>query len=222
MTQGIRKTAFLSESAFRDPYLAETENAYTGVMRVALTRRLDADFLLTHAYDYGVDRFSLTPAGADEERSASSVRAGLNWRLGGAVLRFEHGLKREDGTILDARFDGAGAATTLYGAAEADVALSPRWRLKGRFASGYTMADAVGFGGLVDGFSNLTTSQFSAAVVRQGFLNDRDSLWLGVSQPLQIETGAINLTLPTAFDQLTETLSYSSESGVPGAARKAP
>ncbi len=214
MTEPMRQTPFLSQSAFADAYLPQSQDAFTTILRAALTPRLSADFLMTYAYGND-DAFSLTSAslasanGQTDGRRASAARAGLNWRMGDVRLRFEQGVRREDGAVLDARFSGATSATTVYGAAQADVALAPHWRLKGRYAAGYTMADTTGLGEFVDGFSNLTTTQFSAALVRDTLLSPGDSLWIGVSQPLLVETGSLRLTLPTAFDKTTETLIFS-------------
>jgi len=210
MSVSARRTPFLTESAFTDAYLPDAKSAITTIMRAPLSKRLTADFLVSYAYDYYDDAFGLTPDGAAQpSRSGAAIRAGLNLNLRGLQMRFEQGLRREEGAILDARFSGENTSgSTLYGAIEADWSLAPKWRLKGRYAAGYTFAQTDGFGSLIDEFSDLTTTQFSLALARNGLFGARDSLWLGVSQPLQIETGAARLTLPTGFDKLTETLSF--------------
>jgi hypothetical protein len=213
MTQPMRDTPFLNGSAFSDAFLPKTDRAVSGFAHASLTPRFSADLFMTSAddeLDDGAAAFETIDAEPREDRRTSAVRAGLTWRTRTIALRLEQGLRQEQGTILKAYFGEGTAARTLYAAVEADLLLSPRWRAKGRFSSGYTMAQTHGLGDFVDGFSNLMTTQFSAALIRQGLFGASDQLWLGVSQPLQIESGAIRMTLPTDFDPYAETLTFTS------------
>ncbi len=205
-----RRTSFLARSAFRDAYLPNAKAAVTTFMKTPLSKRVGADFLVSYAYDYYADAFGLTPDGAAARtRNAATLRAGLSYNTRNLHMRVEQGLRREQGAILDARFSGDNtSSSTVYGAVEAGWSPAQRWRLKGRFAAGYTRAETDGFGALIDDFSNLTTTQFSVALVREGLVSASDSLWLGISQPLQIETGAARLTVPTGFNKQTEALSF--------------
>ena len=205
-----RRTPFLSESAFADGFLPVSERALSGLVSAPLTKRLSADMLVAHAYDFYADDllFADAPRPFFDDRSASVMRVGLNVRLADAVLRVEQGVLQENGAILGATFDGGAGASTVYAAFEADWAFSPLWRFKGRFSAGRTFAQTDGFGQLIDEFSDLTTSQFSLSLVRDRLLNRHDSLWLGVSQPLRIEGGAALVTLPTAYDPFTDTIAY--------------
>ncbi len=210
MSIPTRRTLFLAGSAFTDGYLPDAKAAVTTIMKTPLSKHTAADFLLSYAYDYYADTFGLTLDGAAAPaRNAATIRAGLSYNTRNLHMRLEQGLRREQGAILDARFSGDNtSSSTIYGAVEADWAPAPGWRLKGRYAAGYTMAETDGFGALIDDFSNLTTTQFSIALVREGLVSASDSLWLGVSQPLQIETGSARLTLPTGFNKQTEALSF--------------
>jgi hypothetical protein len=205
-----RRTPFLARSAFRDTYLPDAKAAVTTVMKTPLSKRIAADFLVSYAYDYYADSFGLTPDGAAApSRNAATMRAGLSYITRNLHMRVEQGLRSEKGAILDARFSGDNtSSSTIYGAVEADWSPAQGWRVKGRYAAGYTRATTDGFGALIDDFSNLTTTQFSVALVREGLVSASDSLWLGISQPLQIETGAARLTLPTGFNKQTEAMSF--------------
>ena len=205
-----RRTPFLSESAFADGFLPQTERAVSAMMSAPLTKRLSADMLVSHAYDFSADDllFADAPRMFFDDRSASVMRAGLNVKLGRAALRMEQGVLQESGAILGATFDGGADASTIYTAVEADWSLSSAWRFKGRFSAGRTFAQTDGFGQLIEEFSNLATSQFSVSFVRDRLLNSRDSLWLGVSQPLRIESGAALVTLPTSYNPFTDAIAY--------------
>ncbi len=205
-----RRTPFASQSLFNDAYLPEVKGEITAVMRSALSSRITVDFLATHADDF-YSATVLSPA--DEklrgDQRVSAFRAGVNIDLPRLHLRVEQGFRREVGAIFNASFGDHSGASTFYGALDADWTLSRHWRIKTRYAAGYSFADTAGFGDLIDGFSGLTTSQFSLALVRHGLISEADSLWLGASQPLQIQSGAVRMTLPTGYNQFTETLSFS-------------
>ncbi len=205
-----RQTPFLTQAAFTDAYLPEAKTAITAMMRSPITRRISADFLISYSYAFYPENFdALGDASLSPERQASAVRVGLSYDLPNAHFRIEQGLRQETGAILDATFGENTSAETLYGAVEGEWALSPKWQIKGRYAAGYTFAGTDGFGGLVDGFSNIISSQFSISVARLGIFNDADNLWIGVSQPLQIQSGYVRMTLPTGYNQFTDTLSFS-------------
>ncbi len=209
MSVPMRHTPFITESAFSDAYLPDAKSAITSLMTMALSNNLTTDFLVSYGYDYYEDDFSLTHDSLDDaQRSGATMRAGLTYRLSNMQIRVEQGLRREAGAILDAQFGDATSSSTIYASIDADWSFAPKWRLKGRYAAGYTMAKTDGVGALIDEFSNLTTTQFSFALARNSLFTAKDSLWLGVSQPLQIETGSAQLTLPTGFDKLTETLFF--------------
>ena len=202
-----RQNPFLSEAAFADRFLPDTPSAVTSIFETPLSKNLQADFLVSYAYDYSDNTLALTSS--QQARRGATMRAGLNYYTDNLHLRFEQGVRQEEGAVLDALFLGANSsALTVYGAVEADWAMSAKWRLKARYAAGYTSAQTDGFNSFIDEFSNLTTTQFSVALARKGFLAEKNDLWLGVSQPLQIETGAARLTLPTGFDKQREILSF--------------
>ena len=206
----MRQTPFFTPGIFEDAYLPQASGAITAVLRAPVAKRVTIDFLASFADEFQVE--DLVPVSDQTQRhkqQIATMRAGFNLDLKRLRLRIEQGLRQESGAVLNASFGGNTSASTLYAAADADLTLSSRWRVKARYAAGYSISSTDGFGGLIDGFSNLTSSQFSLSVIRQGLFNRADRMWLGVSQPLQIESGSLRMTLPTGFDQLTETLSYS-------------
>lgn len=208
--QSLRRTPFLSQSAFTDAYLPEAEGALATMLQTPLSKNLHADLMIAHAYDFYTDAAPLLDIDApvNPERQASVFRAGLNFTAGRALFRLEQGLLQEEGTVLGAFFEGDASASTVYGAVEGDWAFAPLWRMKGRYALGRTDADISGFGGLIDDFSGVLSSQFSFSLSRARLFGERDSLWLGVSQPLQVSAGTASLRLPTAYDPLADELTF--------------
>ena len=205
----IRRTPFMTRTAFADAYLPQAEGAFTAAMTTPLGARLTADFLATHAYDfYAQDDAFLDAPEPHDDRRASVFRAGLTMRAGAALLRIEQGVLQEEGAVLGAAFEGGADASTFYGAVEADWAFARAWRLKGRYGLGRTMADVSGFGGLIEDISGLTTSQFSLSLSRARLFGAADSLWIGVSQPLRVDAGSASLVLPTGYDPLADQILY--------------
>ena len=205
----IRRTPFMTRSAFVDAYLPQAEGAFTASMTTQLGPRLIADFLAAHAYDFYAQGDALLDAPEPHEDRRSSVfRTGLTMRTGAALLRIEQGVLQEAGAVLGAAFEGGANASTFYGAVEADWTFAKAWRLKGRYALGRTSADISGFGGLIDDISALTTSHFSVSLSRARLFGAADSLWLGVSQPLRVDAGSASLTLPTEYNPLTDQIIY--------------
>ncbi|NNE42335.1 MAG: S8 family serine peptidase [Marinicaulis sp.] len=206
-----RETPFLTRSSFADGYLSQSTNSLVAVAKRKLTNGMSLDILLSYSFEHEPEEFFVAPLSIDHStRKTSNLRVGWNAFTGGANLRFEQGLRFEEGAILEATFGDGTAASTVYSAVDADWRTGKNWRLKARYSAGYTFAKTDGLGNFIDGFSNLMTSQFSAAIIRSSLIAKGDSFWIGVSQPLQIETGALTSTLPTGFDKITEEIIFSS------------
>ncbi len=207
----MRQTPYFTPGIFEDAYLPNAQGAITAVLRAPVAPRMTIDFLASFADEFhAVDLLPLSGQAQRRNQRVASFRAGLNLDLKRLHLRFEQGLRQEAGAVLNAGFGDNTAASTFYIAVDGDWTFSPHWRVKARYAGGYSIARTDGFGGLIDGFSDLTSSQFSVSLVRRGLFSRADRMWLGVSQPLRVQSGSVRMTLPTGFDQLTEALSYSS------------
>lgn len=160
---------------------SEQGKAWLGNVRVEdgqLERRREARALTT---------FSLA---ADRTFGAVGTALGLTW-LG------------EERTMLGAYFSdtfGGGGANTLFLDANAGWKMGGGWRLGGALRQGWTRADRVG---IVGGGSDLTSRGWSADLTKQGVFQRFDRLGLRVSQPLRVEGGGLNLTLPVAYDYAT-------------------
>ena len=134
-----------------------------------------------------LNSFSLT---ADRRFGPVDTALGVTW-LG------------EQRTVLGAYFNdtfGGGGANTMFLDANAAWHMGDGWRLGGAFRQGWTRADRSG---VIGAGSNFVSRGWSADVSKQGVLGRSDSLGLRVSQPLRVEGGGLNLTLPTSYDYNT-------------------
>jgi len=114
----------------------------------------------------------------------------------------------EDNTLLGARFHdsfGLAGADTLFLDTHAGWNFAPGWRLGGSLRQGWTSAREHG---LVANGSNLMSRSWSLDLERRGVFSGRDSLGLRVSQPLRVENGTLNLSLPVAYSYETLLAEY--------------
>lgn len=210
ITDPARSTPFLSDSAFADAYLPRGADAVTTLARFKAAKNIGVDFLMTQGRDRDTQAEALLiadglPADMPEVFVA---RAGADIAFGPAFLRLEQGFRRETGAVFNARFNDDAEAATVYAAIEAAWSPAPLWRLQGRAAAGLTFADTLGFDAFAEKTPVLTTTQFSVAASRARLFSAADSLWLGISRPLQVEAGTLHMMLPTGFDRETETLVF--------------
>ncbi|QDM41764.1 S8 family peptidase [Altererythrobacter sp. TH136] len=140
--------------------------------------------------------------GARESRGLSNWSLAADRTFGPVETALGLSWLSEDRTILGAYFAdafGGGGANTLFIDASAGWRMGDGWRLGGAFRQGFTRADRVG---LIGGGSNLVSRGWSADLTKQGVLGS-DTLGLRVSQPLRVEGGGLNLTLPVGYDYTT-------------------
>lgn len=108
----------------------------------------------------------------------------------------------ERSTVLGARFDpslGGGGATSWLTDARARLDAGDGWSLGGWVRQGWTRA-AIG-NGVGDGAA-IRTGAFAADIGKDGVVG-RDSVGVGVAQPLRVTSGSVHYTLPTLWDYAT-------------------
>lgn len=135
----------------------------------------------------------------DRNFGALQGSAGLSWMA-------------EDRTLLGGRFHdsfGLTGADTVFLDVQAGWQPAPGWRLGAMMRQGWTTAHASG---LVAPGSQLVSRSWSLDVARQGVFAADDSLGLRLSQPLRVESGALNLALPIAYDYDTLLADYGTRS----------
>lgn len=203
---------FIGEHGFRDLYLSQSNDAFAAGTKISLGEKLTADVFISHAdqADQNINGL-FDPVALEPAQSISNARIGLTRRTNGLALRFEQGLRQESGAILGADFGAGSSASTFYSAVDADWRANRFWRFSARYAAGYTFADTNGFGGFVDGFSNIVTSQFSLGVERRALFQNADQLNFAISQPLRAQAGVARLILPTDFNKETESILFETQ-----------
>ncbi len=145
----------------------------------------------------------------DPDRDAvRSFAFGLDRDLGGVRTALGLTWMEENGTVLGAQFQdslGIGGARTLFADAQANWRFAGNWRLGGALRQGWTVAAS---GGSVADGSHVTSRAWSADIERQGLFSSQDAIGLRLSQPLRVESGGLNLSLPVAWDYRTLTPTY--------------
>ncbi|MFM2409639.1 MAG: hypothetical protein RL481_467, partial [Pseudomonadota bacterium] len=95
---------------------------------------------------------------------------------------------------------GTTGAKSWFADAKAELALGSHWQLSGSYRRGWTRIGAAGLRGSADW---LQTDAWSVDVTRLGVFSLRDQLALRMSQPLRVNSGGVNLRLPTSYDYAT-------------------
>lgn len=103
------------------------------------------------------------------------------------------------GAVLHSGFEASGA-DSLFLDANAEWRLAPDWRLGAAWRSGFTWAKR---GGTIAAGSRLRTSAWAVDLTREHLIKPGDSIGLRVSQPLRVESGGLNLTLPVGYSYET-------------------
>ena len=182
-------------------FLAASARAGSG--HLSLAERASAlslvgndDLLLTAFSTLGMDRVEPTLGGA------------LRWRPSGAALGLRAGWLAERETMLGISAQGAFGRLTSHAAfagveSETDIA---GWRVAGATEVGVVTPSLDG--GLLTDVSPLTTSTFAVSATRP--VGGDSSVRLSVSQPLRVEDGRANLSVPVgrrkSGDVLRDTL----------------
>lgn len=151
-------------------------------------------------------------AGGHLEESVSTYGLAIDRRFGTLEATLGLSLMREDKTLLGARFHdafGLQGANTLFLDAHAAWTVAPGWRLGASLRQGRTAARE---GGLVAPGSTLTSRAWSLDLQRRGVFSAYDSLGVRLSQPLRVESGALNLRLPTGYSYETMLADYGTRS----------
>ncbi|MXO87561.1 S8 family serine peptidase [Altererythrobacter aestuarii] len=108
------------------------------------------------------------------------------------------------GAHLHEGFALAGA-DSLFVDFSAGWQLADNWRLGGQIRQGWTQAR---MGGSMGPGSQLTSRAFALDLSRRNLLSAGDTLAIRLSQPLRVEHGQLNLSLPVSYDYETLTAQY--------------
>lgn len=125
----------------------------------------------------------------------------INWE-------FAIGVMREERSVLGAKFGdalGGGGATTTSFEPGIHWLIGAGWQFHGAANIGLTRLDR---GPLASGRSQLVSSAWSVDLGRDGAVLPKDRLGMRISQPLRVESGALLLNLPVAWDYATSTARF--------------
>ena len=130
----------------------------------------------------------------EQSESPDNTGLALAWRPPDSGLGARLGWLREEDSALGSRTNGAFgrlSADSLVAGVEAQTTLGG-WRLAAEAEAGFSRIHAGG--GMIAGFSNVTTSALALSARRR--LGTRDTLAFSVSQPSRVESGSARLSLP--------------------------
>lgn len=119
---------------------------------------------------------------------------------GGLSVSAAAGAVSEQGSLLGSVSSGAFGesmrSNTLFTSLGATFDLAPNTRLTLTGSLGQTSFRQNG--GMIRSGQNIVTTSFGAGIAQQALLQDNDVLSLAVSQPLRVEAGRVNLSVPTS------------------------
>ncbi len=136
-----------------------------------------------------VDRFAVS---IDRDLGTVSASFGANWL-------------HEQRSVVGAQFHrslGSGGAQSLFLDTGLEWRPGQNWRMGAALRGGLTYPES---GGSIAQGSRLLSSAWSFDASRLGVFGPSDSLSLRIAQPLRIEKGGLNLTLPVAWSYVTQT-----------------
>lgn len=146
--------------------------------------------------------------GQQDRHNVSDLDLALDRRFGNWQASLAMDWMHEDGTMLGAEFHpafGLLGADTLFLDGSLGWEFADRWRFGAAVRNAWTIARG---GGLVASGSRLMSRAWSVDLARTGVFAAGDSLAVRVSQPLRVESGALNLNLPVGYSYETLTPTY--------------
>lgn len=145
------------------------------------------------------------------ERDRAAVRdfgVALDRRFGPLDASLGLTWMQEDETLLGAKFHeafGLAGADTLFADARAGWSFAADWRLGGALRQGWTRARDAG---MVAAGSQLVSRAWSLDLTRANVFGRGDSLGFRLSQPMRVERGGLNLSLPVDYSYETLAPTY--------------
>ena len=207
--QGHRQPAFMIASdAGGDFGLHRTSDASLALRHQAgpwgLTLSADSGDALTAS----VMRRAAEMRGERDRAGVRDFGLAVDRRFGNLEASLGLTWMQEDETLLGAKFHdafGLAGADTLFIDARAGWSFAADWRLGGALRQGWTRSRDAG---MVGAGSELVSRAWSLDLTRGNVLAREDSFGLRLSQPMRVESGGLNLSLPVDYSYETLTPTY--------------
>ena len=116
---------------------------------------------------------------------------------------FFGGTNEEDGflaTSVEGAFAETSKANTTFAGISSYGWLNSDWSYNALGSVGSTALDVEGVG-LLNDINDVTSTSFAFEMARSVGLNEQDSVHIGISQPLRVESGNATIMVPQLYDQ---------------------
>lgn len=147
-------------------------------------------------------------AGSRTEDRMRSFSLMADRRWGGVQAALGLDWMQEDRTVLGGRFHeafGGGGSNTLFVDASAGMQVAPGWKIYGSLRNGWTFADRSS---VIASGSVIQSRAWSVDLEKTGLFSGADRIGLRIAQPLRVESGGLNLSLPVAYSYDTESATF--------------
>jgi len=192
--EGFAGAPLLADQSFDQPHLALMETGYASSLALAAgSSEMRFSAFAGDVETTGNDFLSGSP-------SMFGALAELRTDLDGGVLKASLGTMSEEGSLLGSISEGAFGSSlrssTFFTNLGASLAIAEDTRLTLTGALGHSSFRQKG--GIIESGRDIITSSFGVGISRQGLLQEEDVLSLALAQPLRVESGRINLSVPTS------------------------
>lgn len=151
--------------------------------------------------DRSIDNPALFGTELLKNRRAQNLAARYDRYFKSAAFGAELGVIRENGQLLGAPSAGALAlgdgATTAYLSFDGEVDAGPNWIISARADITRTSVNQAQ-SSIFSDIGSFTATSFRLNAYRSAILGKEDRLGFSISQPLKVETGSAQVTVPTA------------------------
>ena len=201
--------------------------ATTGTADAGFQMRSDASFALRHSLgDWGLtasassgridvplaEQRALLLRGEQVSDPVATFGIAIDRSFGDIDAALGFNLMSEARSLLGATFHeglGLSGSETMFVDIDLGWNIAAGWRAGASWRQGFSTPHG---GALLGENSDLASSAWSFDLARSGVFADNDALALRVAQPLRVESGSLNLLLPSDFSYTTLTPTYSERS----------
>lgn len=158
--------------------------------------------VMDHPTEWAQDSIDPTKRPSQAAIGGAAVRLSRDFDAG--TVAFEGGLVHESNSVLGTVSEGSMAlgsgADTGYVGVHGELPLVGTWSAFGRFEAGRSAVQGAA-NSMVSSMNNVTSDSWALGVTGTNTVTDHDRLSFLVSQPLRVNGGTANLSLPTAQDE---------------------